>query len=65
MEVMPHTYDCADPTTPIASPFLSISLLRTAKLWSFLHPGATQGQRVALALEVAKMLGVNSEYIGG
>lgn len=63
MEVMPHTYDCADPATHPGTPFLSISLLRTAKLWSFLHPGATQGQRVALCLEVAKMLGVSEEYI--
>lgn len=63
MEVMPHSYDCTDPATPMASPFLSISLLRTAELWAFLHPGATQGQRVALVLAVAGKLGVDTGHI--
>lgn len=56
-------YNQSDPSTPMASPFLSISLLMTAELWAFLHPGATQGQRIALVLEVARKLGVETGHI--
>ncbi|KXV58016.1 hypothetical protein AD947_07470 [Acetobacter tropicalis] len=58
------TADTAAGNLHPASPFLAISLLRTALLWSRLHPWATVGQRIALAQEVAKELGVDVGCIG-
>lgn len=58
------TADTAPGNLHLASPYLGISLLRTARLWSRLHPWATVGQRIALAQEVAKELGVDVGCIG-
>lgn len=58
------TADTAASNLHLATPFLAITLLRTAELWSRLHPFATQGQRMALVLEIAAKMGVDVGSIG-
>ncbi|MFS8371258.1 hypothetical protein [Acetobacter indonesiensis] len=59
-----EAYDQSEPVIFPATPFLAITLLRSAELWSRLHPFATQGQRMALVLEIAAKMGVDVGSIG-
>ncbi|OUJ06626.1 hypothetical protein HK23_14190 [Acetobacter malorum] len=57
------TADTAPGQLPIATPYLAHALVRTAKLWSFLHASAPLAARRYLVGRVADALGV--EVTGG
>lgn len=52
------TADTAPDNLRLDTPYLALSMLRTAKIWRQLYPGATQEQRVGLLLMIGKELGV-------
>ncbi|AXH72248.1 MAG: hypothetical protein [Caudoviricetes sp.] len=54
------TADTAPDQLPLATPYLTQSLTRTAKLWRQLYPGATQQQRIDLMLLIGRELGVEA-----